>query len=154
MIRTGLLLLLLSLTACWTDPTPTTLTLTASSGLNPNSDGQPSPTVVRIYELKSVDTFNKLSFFELFDSDAAKLGGDLLNRREIELQPGKETELKRDAETGAQFIGVIAGYRSVKEVTWRASAPLTAEKTNTIIVRLDPLSLTLTKRPRRFLWIF
>lgn len=128
---------------CGASPTRTTVNITAASGLNPNSDQQPSPTVVRVYELKSVDTFNQLQFFDLFDQDVAKLGGDLLNRREIEIQPGRTVTLQRNADPAALFIGAIAGYRNLANITWRASVPLVPESRNTFDLRLDAHSMTL-----------
>jgi type VI secretion system protein VasD len=152
--RTLSLALALSLAACGASPTRVGMTLSASSGLNPNRDGQPSPTVVRIYELKSVDVFNQLSFFDLYDHDQAKLGADLLNRRELEVQPGKTIELTREADQGARFLGVIAGFRSLNDIPWRGSVPLDPESRNSVEVRLDPTSVTVVKPRRRFLWIF
>jgi type VI secretion system protein VasD len=154
MNRIAVLIMLVALTACSASPTRTTLTLSASSGLNPNRDGQPSPTVVRIYELKSVDVFNQLSFFDLYDHDTAKLGGDLLNRRELEVQPGKTQELRREADPAARFLGVIAGFRTLADIPWRASVPLEPESRNNIAIRLDPTAVTVTKVPRGFLGIF
>ena len=103
---------------------------------------------------ESVDVFNQLTFFDLFDKDTAKLGGDLLNRRELEVRPGKEQELDGEADPGAKFLGVIAGFRTVVGVPWRASIPLTQEGKNRITIRLDPQALTVVREPSRFLWIF
>ncbi|MCK8784375.1 type VI secretion system lipoprotein TssJ [Roseomonas sp. NAR14] len=147
--------LIVLLGACGADPTRTSLQVNASPGVNPNSEEQPSPIVVRVYELKSVDTFNQLSFFDLYNEDAAKLGADLLNRRELEMQPGKSQAWERDADPAARFIGVVAAYRSLNGITWRASVPLEVEGRNRVLIQLDPLSLAVTKpRRSRFLGIF
>jgi type VI secretion system protein VasD len=155
--RRGALLALLAaggLAGCGASPTRTTLNLSAAAGLNPNQDQQPSPLVVRVYELKSVDTFNQLQFFDLYDQDVAKLGGDLLNRREVEIQPGKSVSWQRDADPAALFIGAIAGYRELANITWRGSVPLRVEERNTITLRLDAHSMTIAAvPPRRFLGI-
>lgn len=153
--RAMLLAALGSLAACGASPTRTSLTLSAAAGLNPNQAAQPSPLVVRVYELKSVDTFNQLQFFDLFDQDVAKLGADLLNRRELEIQPGATVTWQREADPAARFVGAIAGYRELANITWRASVPLRAESRNTINLRLDEHSMTVTlAQPSRFLGIF
>jgi type VI secretion system protein VasD len=145
----------IALSGCGPSPTRTALTLTAATGLNPNQASQPSPLVVRVYELKSVDTFNQLPFFDLFDQDVAKLGGDLLNRREVEIQPGATLEWQRNADPGARYIGAIAGYRELANITWRDSVQLRQESRNTISLRLDAHSMTVTLvPPSRFLGIF
>lgn len=144
-----------ALGGCGPSPTRTSLNLSAATGLNPNQASQPSPLVVRVYELKSVDTFNQLQFFDLFDQDVAKLGGDLLNRREVEIQPGATMEWKREADPGARYVGAIAGYRELSNITWRASVPLRQEARNNITVRLDEHSMTLAlEPPSSFLGIF
>lgn len=144
------------LTGCG-GPSPTRLTITmnASPQLNPNSDNQPSPTVVRIYDLKSADTFNSATFNDLFYNDTAKLGGDMLGRKEVEMLPGKSTTIKRDAETGTKYIGVIAGFRSLQGTSWRSSMPVKPEEQNPIIVTLGPDAVTVAKKPSSgFLGIF
>ncbi len=153
--RAVMLAALGALGACGASPTRTSLNLSAAAGLNPNQAAQPSPLVVRVYELKSVDTFNQLQFFDLFDQDVAKLGADLLNRRELEIQPGATVTWQREADPAARFVGAIAGYRDLTNITWRASVALRAEARNTINLRLDERSMTVTlAQPSRFLGIF
>ena len=83
-------LALLGLAACSKTKTEVTMRVdvVASKDLNPNSRGQPAPVVVRIYALKSEDLFNGADFFTLWDKEKQVLGGDLLTRREYEVQPG------------------------------------------------------------------
>lgn len=140
-------LLLPILAACGSSPTRSIVSLAASEGLNPNSENQPSPLIVRVYELKSIDTFNQLQFFDLLDQDTTRLGGDLLNRREIEIAPGRRLTIEREADPQARFVGVIAGYRSLENIAWRGSFPLEPGTRNRIAVTLDPLSLSVGPMP-------
>ncbi len=61
----------LALAGCSSTPPQTTIevTLAASDQINPNSAHQPSPVVVRVYELKSLDQFSAADFFQLYDTD-------------------------------------------------------------------------------------
>jgi type VI secretion system protein VasD len=138
----------LLLAACG-GPSPTTLSVevSASAQLNPNADNQPSPTVVRLYDLKSTDTFTNATFNDLFYKDAATLGGDMLGRKEIEMLPGQSMRFKREAESGTKYVGVIAGFRSLQGLSWRATMPLQEGEGNPIVVTLGPNVITVAKKP-------
>ncbi len=135
-------------------PTKLSVTVTATSQANPNSENQPSPTVVRLYDLKSVDTFNSASFTDLYYDDAKKLGGDLLGRREIEIQPDKTMKIDSTAAPDTLFLGVLAGFRDLDGTSWRSTTAVSPGDTNQFIVTLQARSLTLGKPPSRFLGIF
>jgi type VI secretion system protein VasD len=155
MLGAGMLLAALLSGCGGPSPTRLTITMNASPQLNPNSDNQPSPTVVRIYDLKSADNFNSATFNDLFYNDTAKLGGDMLGRKEVEMLPGKSTIIKRDAETGTKYLGVIAGFRTLLGTSWRSSLPVKPEEQNPLIVTLGPNVITVAKKPSSgFLGIF
>lgn len=147
--RSAAMMLAAAVTGCGGDPTPPqlALTLTASEQLNPNADKQPSPTVVRIYELKSADTFDGASFDSLFYNDSSTLGADLLGRKEVEMLPGQTVTVDRTAAAGTGFVGVIAGFRTLQGTQWRGSLPVVADDDNPIKVDLAPSSLTVAKAP-------
>lgn len=150
------LLVVIALVGCGgPSPTQLSLSITASAQLNPNSDLQPSPTVVRIYDLKSADAFNSATFNDLFYNDTAALASDMLGRKEIEMLPGKTTTLKPDAEAGTRFIGVIAGFRSLQGNNWRSSLAVEVGKENDAIITLGTNVITIGKKPSSsFLGIF
>jgi type VI secretion system protein VasD len=149
------ILLICALTACGS-PSPTTfsLSISASPQLNVNEDQQPSPVVVRIYDLKSLDAFSSASFFDLYDKDAALLGGEMLGRKEIVMQPGKITELERETSSETKFIGVIAAFRVPTETGWRAWMAARSSGSNNVVIRLDPNAITVNRAQSRFLGVF
>ncbi|MGO1077486.1 type VI secretion system lipoprotein TssJ [Inquilinus sp. CA228] len=136
-----------TMAGCGSSPTQVALTLAASEQLNPNSENQPSPTVVRIYELKSADAFNAATFDGLFYNDTTTLGADLLGRKEVEVLPGQTVTVDRTAEAGTGFVGVVAGFRTPQGTQWRGTLPVEAEDDNPIQVNLAPSSLTVAKGP-------
>jgi type VI secretion system protein VasD len=144
-----------AVTACG-GPSPTTVkvTVVASPQTNPNSDNQPSPTVVRLYDLKTPDTFNNASFFDLYNNDSRTLGADMLGRREIEIPPGQTLKVDGVAATGTQYLGVMAGFRDLTGSGWRTTYKLDTGDTNKLIVTLEAKSLTLSKPSSGFLGIF
>ena len=98
--------------------------LGAAPDVNPDPSGQPSPVLVRVYELVSDDVFNRTDFFTLFDHESAVLGGALLRVRNFPLVPGQLVDITGQADPNTQFIGVIAAVRDLDAARWRATAPL------------------------------
>ena len=82
-------------------PTEIEAEMIAKADVNPDYDGQPSPLVVRMYQLSSPTAFKNAGFFALYDGDVATLGNDMTGREEIELRPGQTLEIERE------FAGVL-----------------------------------------------
>ncbi len=137
-----------ALAACG-GPSPTRLvmTVTASPQLNPNSDNQPSPTVVSIYDLKSQTAFMNASFDDLFYNGTATLGADLLAHRDLKMLPGQDMTLKDEAAPGTEFIGVVAGFRTPQGAAWRGLLPVTPASRNKIAIDLAPTSVSIANPP-------
>ena len=92
--------------------------------LNPDYQGRPSPVNIIVFQLTSADAFVNSDFFSLFDPDAAVLGGDLLGRTQILLQPGEVREWTAQFDRETRFVGVIAAYRDIENAQWRATVAL------------------------------
>jgi type VI secretion system protein VasD len=109
-------------------PARTRLTLAATADSNPDASGRPSPVVVRVYQLKTDAAFTAAEFFALFDDDMKVLGPALIGRNEYVLAPSERRTMELDVSADAQFVGVIAAYRDVRNAQWRTilQAPLTA----------------------------
>jgi type VI secretion system protein VasD len=107
-------------------PARTRLTLAASADSNPDASGRPSPVVVRVYQLKTDGAFTGAEFFALFDDDMKVLGPDLVGRNEYVLAPSERRTMELDVSADAQFVGVIAAYRDIRNAQWRTvlQAPL------------------------------
>lgn len=121
----GILLVLaaLGLAACASQPpkpVQTQATLIASTDVNPDSEGRPSPVVVRIYQLRGDAEFNDAGFFALFDNEQAALGSSLIMRDERTLFPGQRAPLSVALAPDARFLGVVAAYRDIRSSRWRA----------------------------------
>jgi type VI secretion system protein VasD len=115
--------------------------------INPNAESQPSPVLVRIYELKSLNAFQQATFFELLDNDTALLGQDMVAKREIEIKPGERQAFDRATPVDTHFIGVIAGFRENDKATWRTSLEVVPEQSGAIVVKLtaQAVSISLTR---------
>lgn len=124
----------------------------ADQEININTDGLPSPVVLRIYELKTKSAFEQASFFELLDGDSAKLGTDLVAKREFEVKPGEKASFKRDSPTDAKHIGVIAGFREIETAQWRSVVDIVPDRDNAFVIQVTALAvkISLARASRNF----
>ncbi len=129
------------------EPSPTRIeaTIQAAEDINPDYDGQASPLVVRLYELKSPTAFNNAAFFTLYDGDLAELGADLQNREEIELKPGQAVEVVRDLKPETRFIGIMAAYRDIDNATWRAVRSIEENETAELTIAVQRLDVSIAE---------
>lgn len=122
--------------------------LVASEDVNPNLQGEPSPLVVRLYELKAEAAFANAGFFQLYDDDSAVLGGDLQDRSDFVLSPGETVSLTKTLKPETRFLGVMAAYQEIEQATWRALVPVAPEETTAITVALNRLDLSVETSPQ------
>ena len=147
-------LLALALAGCGSAPVPallppakTTLVSTTIVGSNVNPDGRkrPSPVIVRLYELKSTALFESTDFVTLFDKDQAALGAELVSREEFVLRPDDVKAVNKTLAPDAKYIGVVAAFRDLERARWRVAAPVVANKTNTMKIKIDDVNVTITR---------
>lgn len=130
-------------------PTPVSVLLIADDNINPNEAGEPSPVVVRIYELKGVKAFNNADYFDFVDDDAKTLGADLIASQEYELTPGEEEDYKREISSEATHLAVVAGFRNIQSATWRTSVELKKSKKNKFAIYFTSLAVRIQNMPHR-----
>lgn len=135
------------------DPTPVSVMMNADAGINPNENGDPSPIVVRVYELKGVKAFNNASFFD-FDDEAKTLGATLVASREYELTPGSDKTYDAKISSEATHLGVVAGFRNIQTAQWQDSVELKQEKKNKFIIYLTSQAVRIQKVEKKFLGVF
>ena len=136
------------------DPTPVEVMLNADAGINLNENDEPSPIVVRVYELKGVKAFNNASYFDFIDDDAKTLGADFVASQEYELTPGQQKEYTREISSEATHLGVVAGFRNILSAKWRDSVQLEQGETNKFVVYVTGLQVRIQKVRSRTLGLF
>lgn len=100
----------------------------AANYLNPNIYNQSSPVVVVIYQLKSPTAFTQANFFALYNEPLKTLGTDLLDKREVEMRPEQQLELKQTLAPSTAYVGILAGYRSPDSAQWRQLIQIPTDK--------------------------
>lgn len=118
-------------------------TIEASQDINPDYEGNPSPLVVRLYELKSPTAFNNAGFFALYDSDAAELGDDMQGREEWDFAPGDKVTIERDLQPETRWVGVMGAYRDIENTAWRAVAEMDEGSSNDVIIALGRTGISI-----------
>lgn len=136
--------LALLIAACGGAPTKEALNVSiqAAEDVNPDLQGRPSPIVVYLIELKSVDAFNSLDFTGLTAASGSALGADRLDSTQTVVSPGGTPFLELEIDPGTTAIGVVAGYRDIDNANWRQAVPVSPGDTDTIVVRLGQFQLS------------
>jgi type VI secretion system protein VasD len=119
-------------------------TIQASAEVNPSASKRPSPLLVRIYELKSVATFNAADFMSLYQRDQAELAADMLAKEEFVLAPGETKTFAKTLAPDTRFLGVVAAYRDVEHAKWRSTVPIQANQPQKVTVKAGELAVEAT----------
>jgi type VI secretion system protein VasD len=135
--------------ACAKEPPPPPppgvidLAIKADENINPGPDGQPSPALVRVYQLASPVKFENADFFLLFEKEKDTLGPDLLGREEIPVAPGETRTLNQPLKPTATHVGVVAAFRDIDKASWRAIVEVPPHGTTKLESEVSKLSIGL-----------
>jgi len=98
--------------------------LVSRASLNENATGQSLSTVVRIYQLKDPQNFQRLEYAQLQTSDLDSLKADLLATKDIVLRPNASASISEPMQDDAQYVGVVAFFRNPdRDSTWKLLVP-------------------------------
>lgn len=98
--------------------------ITVAEELNPDYQGRPSPVKIIVFQLSSADAFESADFFSLFEPEASVLGGDMLARTEMLLQPGESRKWEPEFNKETRFVGVVGAFREIENAQWRSTVAL------------------------------
>jgi len=113
------------------------LSINATADVNPDMQGRPSPVILHIFELNSVEQFDGLDYVSLTQPTGAALGASLLSKKQEILQPGSSRELPLELDPQTTVIGLVAGFRDIDNATWRVSVPINPGKTKQLSITLN-----------------
>jgi type VI secretion system protein VasD len=128
--------------------------ISTAADLNPDYQGRPSPVNLILFQLKSADNFQNADFFSLYSPDGSILGGDLIERTQVQLRPGEKMPAEWHFDEGARFIGVIAAFREIEKAQWRGLIELPERgllarffRRNRMFIDVDALAVSVTTKP-------
>lgn len=119
------------------------ISIKASKDVNPDAQGNPSPIVVRFYELSTAVDFRKADFAALFDNEQATIGKDIIRRDEFELKPEQTRNIARKAKDETKYLAVLAAYHNTANIKWRAIMSINSEGTARMALLLGKSGITL-----------
>ncbi|MCA9606738.1 MAG: type VI secretion system lipoprotein TssJ [Myxococcales bacterium] len=146
--RTTLVVILTLLsTACGAQARPSCdaqenaqLRVESTDRMNPDEDGRPLPTLVRIYQLASIGAMETASFEDIHANGEETLGDALLGVDEFTMFP--ETRISRQFERNpdANYIVGFAAVRRPTGVSWRTilELPPPAQEATCAALQEDP----------------
>ena len=150
MKTTLLILLLTGLAGCFGGKSTVKrqASVEAAEDVNPDPGGRPSPVVVRVYQLRSLDIFKHADFFAIYDNEVATLGQSYVQRNEFELQPGMKKDYRYSIDPSAKYIGVLAAFRDLDNARWRSFVQLPDEKNIYLRIDLESLAVSIATGKR------
>lgn len=95
--------------------------IVADTSLNLDSHGIAKPVQLRLYELRSKSSFERVGFLDLRDKDDAALGSDFVRRDELLIFPGEKRTVVVKGNPEVKMFGALVAYRDLDKGTWRAT---------------------------------
>ncbi|NTV09820.1 MAG: type VI secretion system lipoprotein TssJ [Zoogloea sp.] len=109
------------LAACASGPKSYDIKAEGDTQLNRDADGQSLSVVVRVYQLKDVKEFSRLTFDTLANGrpESELLGDELLGKIDTVLVPGGEYTSTEKLLENTRYIGIVAFFRKPDAHYWR-----------------------------------
>lgn len=119
--------------------------------INPDHHNHALPILIRIYQLAQADSFKEATFHQLWLYDNNVLGAAIINRQEIVINPDSTITVKINPDKRANYMGIIALYRTPKHSQWRLiqSMPGTVSAVfSQISIKISGNTMTFTSSQR------
>lgn len=87
--------------------------------LNPDINGQASPVVLTLYQLKATGLFDQLDYNQLASNTNDALKDILVDKANFQIPPNDHQIFKQQLSSNTHFIGVTAAYRTIDSAHWR-----------------------------------
>ncbi|MFK7986013.1 MAG: type VI secretion system lipoprotein TssJ [Sandaracinaceae bacterium] len=95
------------------------LRITATDRMNPDEDGRPLPTIVRIYQLANISTMETATFDEIWRNDEETLGDAFLGKDELTIYPESVISREFERNPDANYVVGVAIVRRPTGQSWR-----------------------------------
>jgi type VI secretion system protein VasD len=122
-VRTAILLVvMLALVGCASGPPKrdaVPVEVRASAFVNPDTSGRPSPVVVYLLSLRSIDGLGSVALSNIIDGPANALASDLVSFRQVTLLPGEVKSLDIDVSSDTRFVAVVGALQAYQQMQWK-----------------------------------
>lgn len=125
-------------------PRQVPLRLHAGDNLNAGTGREPLSLVVRVYQLRDRERFERAPFDVFVDEqrEIDVLGSDVLAVTEFLLAPGQRHEVLEQLPVDGRYLGVVALFRQPAPVRWRLTFDPAAATPGGITVGLHACAMT------------
>jgi type VI secretion system protein VasD len=103
---------------------PVKVRLEAGERINLDTQGEPLPTVVRLYQMKEIIRVEESDFAQIWETPEETLGPDLGKVQEFTLFPGQEQTVDVSLSPEIRFVVGVAIFRRPTGTQWRSIVPL------------------------------
>jgi type VI secretion system protein VasD len=123
-----------------------TLKITTTGDVNKNLEGEPSPTVIVLYQLVDVDLFNSADFFNLYQNPKTVLNDELIDQRQIIVTPNQPKTITLQINNGTQYLGVLAAFNNITNSQWRQTIKVERKKAIVFDIQLAGSQVSIQQR--------
>lgn len=123
-----------------------TVKITTTGDVNKNLDGEPSPTVIVLYQLVDVDLFNSADFFNLYQNPKTVLNNELIDQRQIIVTPNQPKTVTLQINNGTQYLGVLAAFNDITSSQWRQTVKVERKKSIIVDIQLAGSQVSIKQR--------
>lgn len=102
------------------------LTFSVAADTNPDQNDNPSPVIIRLYELRSTSVFDKSDFVDIYERDQELLGGDLVGKQIFRpMVPGEAREENFVLSDGTTHVALYAEFSQYRGSAYKVVFPVT-----------------------------
>ncbi|WP_281557389.1 type VI secretion system lipoprotein TssJ [Thalassomonas sp. RHCl1] len=118
----------------------------AVKNINPNFSGDPSPVLLRVFQLTNDANFANSGFTDLLATDLGGLGNELIQSNDYLVQPGSTETIKIDISKNTKYFGLVSGFMDIENASWRQLVAVPEEKMyifgrGKLLIRVNKLSI-------------
>jgi len=121
----------LNITACTTVgevldlDTDLRLKFSVAANVNPDDNGNPSPVIVRMYELKSPDVFSSSNFIDMYEDDKTVLAQDMVTVQRLKyLKPSEQRVENFVLSKDTKYIGLFVEFLKYEDAKYKIVVPI------------------------------
>jgi type VI secretion system protein VasD len=123
------------------------INLKSAHYLNPDINGEASPVVVTLYQLKNQQRFQQAIYTQLIADPVAVLQEDLIDKRTFQVRPDESTSMSVELSDHANYLGIAAAYSNINHAKWQQIIPLEAKSTSRIGLFLETQGIKVKRQP-------
>ena len=107
---------------------PVAVDVAATDRVNPDEQGAPLPTVVKVFQLTHSARAESADFVQLWERADVTIGDQLVQKLELTVFPGKTNRLPVELDPKSRYLVGMAVFRQPTGMQWRTIVPLPASE--------------------------